>query len=64
MILVPGVGGRKGVRIDVGVSLLVIVALEASLLGNGRFAVIVLTDVKNVAVSIFPTLRSNPANSL
>lgn len=40
MILVPGVGGRKGVRIDVGVSLLVIVALEASLLGNGRFAVI------------------------
>jgi uncharacterized membrane protein YuzA (DUF378 family) len=36
MILVPGGGGGKGVRIDVGVSLLVIVALEASLLGSGR----------------------------
>jgi hypothetical protein len=36
MILVAGSGGGKGVRIDVGVSLLVIVALEASLLGGGR----------------------------
>jgi len=40
MILVPGIGGGKGVRIDVGVSLLLIVALEASLLGSGRLVVI------------------------
>jgi hypothetical protein len=40
MIFMPRIGGRKEICIDVGVSLLVIVAFEVSLLGSGRFVVI------------------------